>query len=340
MVSSSQLKASKEIQRTTGRTFYLATRFLPRRIREPTYVLYGFFRLADQVVDDPDPPPADDQKQQLDRIRKQVLGNEHTTNPILQALNTIRLRHGIPDKEIEAFFDSMGDDIEHSRYETFESLEGYMRGSAVAVAYMMLAIMDPNNQKAKPHARALGEAFQLTNFLRDVAEDSQQFGRIYLPTQTLERHGIAATNIHAGQYSGAFAAAIQEELIRAEQRYRKGVAGIRLLPEDCQFAVLLAAVLYAEHHRLIRNHNFNVLATTPQLTIRQYIPLIIRTWWHWKLSADPEATFYRVSPISPNSTTQMTDSRISKDFSVHIYARSVGVMRRIIRSKWFPHRTE
>lgn len=300
MIDKSRLKRSKAIQRRTGRTFHFATRLLPGRIRRATYVLYAFFRIADDVVDDPDPPPETERRAELDRIRAAALGERDAEEPVLEAFREIRERYGIPACEVREFVAAMEADVSTARYETFEELEEYLRGSSVAVAYMMLSVMEPEHpERARTHARALGEAFQLTNFLRDVREDVREYGRIYLPRATLDRHGVTEERIERLEFTEGFGAAMRAELARTERRYRAGVDGIALLPEGCQFAVLLAAVLYAEHHRLIRAQGYDVLSSRPQLTARRRVGLFVRTWWHWRLTGDPCTTFDAVSAVPP-----------------------------------------
>lgn len=143
MPNKSQLKRSKEIQRTTGRTFYFATLLLLKHIRHATYVLYAFFRIADDVVDDPDPPAPAVQREDLERIRHEALGNTKPTDPVLEAFQTIRHQYDIPDSEIEEFIAAMEQDVTANGFATHDDLDGYLRGSSVAVAYMMLAVMNP-----------------------------------------------------------------------------------------------------------------------------------------------------------------------------------------------------
>jgi phytoene synthase len=75
------------------------------------------------------------------------------------------------------------------------------------------------------------------------------------------------------------------------------VAGIKFLPRDCQFAVLLSAVLYAEHHRLIRKQGYDVLSTEPELGLARSLALVAKTRWYWFWNKDPEAVFRRVSAV-------------------------------------------
>ncbi|QWC18854.1 phytoene/squalene synthase family protein [Halorubrum sp. 2020YC2] len=295
MVEQNQVARSKRIQRRTGKTFHVATRLLPKRIRHPTYVLYGFFRTADEVVDAADTAPPAEQRAELDRLRAAALGEEPTDDPVLEAFAEVVERNGIPDEDVHSFVDAMASDIDTDRYETYADLETYMDGSAAAVGRMMTAIMDLDPEaeaRALPHATKLGEAFQMTNFLRDVREDVVERDRIYLPLETLRRHGVSEEQILDLEFDEDVAAAVREEMTRTERLYEEGVAGIKYLPEDCQLAVLLAAVLYVDHHRLIRNRGYDTVSTTPELSFTRKISLLVRTRWKWQWNRDPEAVFY------------------------------------------------
>jgi phytoene synthase len=297
-VNDSQRERGKQIHKETGKTFYYATRLLPERIREQTYVLYGFFRIADEVVDDGrDRDPAS-QRSELERIRSAALGETDTDEPVIAAFAEVREEADIPDEEVDAFIDAMITDIDTDRYQTYDDLRAYMRGSASAVGNMMTAIMDLEHpDRARDHAMALGEAFQLTNFIRDVREDIDELGRVYLPMETLGRNDVSVEQLRRHEVTPGFRRAVQSELARAEARYRHGVQGIEYLPKDCQFAVLLAAVLYAEHHRLVRRQEFDVLSKRPSLSRPRKLWLIARTWWNWRRFGDPQTVFRRVSAI-------------------------------------------
>jgi phytoene synthase len=298
MVTDRQLRRSKTIQQRTGRTFHFATRLLPRRIRHPTYVLYAFFRVADEVVDGATDLPPEEQRERLEELRAEALGRAETDDEVLTAFQEISEECGIPDEEIEIFIDAMLSDIEKSRWETYDELAEYMRGSAAAVGVMMQSVMgveDP--ERAKPHAVALGEAFQLTNFLRDVREDIEDHDRIYLPGTTRDRHGVTETDVRRCNPTDGFRAAMADELRRAERKYREGVAGIEYLPEDCQFAVLYAAVLYAEHHRLIRALDYDVFSSEPEVGAFRAAWLWAKTRWYWQKSRDPVTVFRAASAV-------------------------------------------
>jgi len=319
-VTDSQRQVGKSIHRQTGPTFYAATRLLPRDIREETYVLYGFCRITDEVVDGEDGRSPAAQRRRLEELRRAALGKSEAFHPVVDAFATLRREVGIPDEEVNAFVDAMCTDIDTERYETYDDLATYMRGSAGAVGNMMTAIMGVRDESVRPHAMALGEAFQLTNFLRDVREDAEELGRVYLPEETLARFAISAEDVLAGTTGPGLRRAVRWELHRAEQRYRTGVAGIEELPADCQFPVLLAAVLYAEHHRLIRRLDFDVRSSRPSLSTSRKAWVLGRTAWHWRACRDPVSVFRRVSPVpaeaevpsGPRSGDGLGDDQLTK----------------------------
>jgi phytoene synthase len=303
----------KEIHRQTGRTFYYATRLLPERVREQTYVLYGFFRIADEVVDGDEEYTPDQQRERLEHLREAALGRRQANDAVVDAFASVREEAGIADAEVDAFVDAMIADIDTDRYETHDDLDGYMRGSAAAVGNMMTAVMGADDDTTRSHAMALGEAFQLTNFIRDVREDIDELDRVYLPLETLDHHGVSVDDIRQTRVTPEFREAIEAEMHRAERRYREGVRGIELLPRDCQFAVLLAAVLYAEHHRLIRRREYDVLSARPTLSRSRKLWVVARTYWHWRRMHDPVAVFRRVSAVPEDHGGEAVDEQRGRD---------------------------
>lgn len=300
---------SKAIQQRTGKTFHLATRLLPKRVRYPTYILYAFFRIADEVVDSDNGLTPTAQRERLERLRSEALGRAETDDTVMRSFVELRDRYGIDDDDVDTFVDAMLADIETERYATYEELEAYMDGSASAVGRMMTAVMEPDDPEAAlPYATALGEAFQLSNFLRDVREDVVERERVYLPQETLDACDVSEREVLDLEMSDRFAEVMRRELSRAETKYRAGVAGIKLLPDDCQFAVLLAAVLYADHHREIRRRRYDVLSETPTLETTRKLSLLARTRWHWLWNKDPEAVFHRVSSVADHRTALRPDA--------------------------------
>jgi phytoene synthase len=298
-----KVKLSRAIQKRTGRTFFFATRFLPERVRHRTHILYAFFRICDEVVDDyNDDGSAEEKRRELEAIREAALGRRETDEPVVDAFCSVREEHGIPEREVDVFIDAMKTDLTKSRYEDFGELREYMRGSAAAVGNMMTCIMGVDDyEAAKPHAEALGEAFQMTNFIRDVREDAEKRGRIYLPLETLRSHGVSEEDALSLEPSDGLRDAVREELERTEELYHEGVAGVRLLPSDCRFPVLLASVMYAEHHRLVRARDYDVVTSEPSLSTVRKLRAYARTRFAWARNKNAEAVFEGVSAVGDDT---------------------------------------
>jgi phytoene synthase len=172
-IDAAGLADGRAIQRETGKTFHLATRLFPEEIRDATYVLYGFVRIADEIVDGEAERSPAEQAAAIEELREIVLEDAPADEPVLEAFQTVRDAYGIRQEDLEAFLDAMAADVdgEGTRYATPEAVDDYIHGSAAAVGLMMTAVMGVDEPAARPHAASLGAAFQLTNFLRDVRED-------------------------------------------------------------------------------------------------------------------------------------------------------------------------
>ncbi|QBI53493.1 phytoene/squalene synthase family protein [Streptomonospora litoralis] len=195
----------RELHAHHGRTYYLATRVLPAARRPAVHALYGFARWVDDVVDgtgaDGVPPRTAQRRARIDAVDSEVEAVlEEPTDPVdpagaarepvVRALADTARRYAIPAGYFRAFMASMRADLTVDHYPTYADLRSYMYGSAQVIGLQMLPVLGTvvPRQRAAPHAAALGEAFQLTNFLRDVAEDLDR-GRVYLPDDVLAAHG-------------------------------------------------------------------------------------------------------------------------------------------------------
>lgn len=185
---------ARQLNAQHGRTFFLATRLLPARHRPAVHALYGFARWADEIVDSQDGRSPVERAAELDslaQLLKRGLAGEAVDHPVLTALvDTVR-RYDIDSTLFEDFLTSMRMDLHHTDYATYAELAVYMRGSAEVIGLQLLPVfgtVGPIEEAARA-AAAMGEAFQLTNFLRDVGEDLDR-GRVYLPADELAAFGV------------------------------------------------------------------------------------------------------------------------------------------------------
>ncbi|GAB3572581.1 phytoene/squalene synthase family protein [Amycolatopsis endophytica] len=175
-----------------GRTYYLATRLLTKAQRPAVHALYGFARFADDIVDSA--PPGSDPAARLEALSAKLfagLDSGHSDDPVLAAVVDTAGRYGIRRDLFTAFLDSMRMDLTVSEYPDREALETYVHGSAEVIGLQMLPVLGTVGEpgEAAPYAAALGKAFQLTNFLRDIGEDLDR-GRVYLPADELAAFGV------------------------------------------------------------------------------------------------------------------------------------------------------
>jgi len=241
----------RELHRRHGRTYYLATRLLPAWKRRHVHALYGFTRYADEIVDRTEDLPPELRAARLTDWSERFLAGlrgEPVDDPLLPAvLHTIAV-FDLDRADFAAFLRSMAMDLTVTSYPRYADLLDYMGGSAAAIGTMMLPILgsvDP--AAAREPARQLGFAFQLTNFIRDVAEDLAR-GRVYLPAEDLARFGVTPADLFAAadrrQVTPRIRQLIEYEVSRARQHYAAAASGVTLLAPASQSCIRTAYLLY------------------------------------------------------------------------------------------------
>jgi 15-cis-phytoene synthase len=229
-----------------GRTYYAATRLLPAVRRRHVHALYAFARYADDLVDHAG----------LDWSRPQraaalaawradthaALADGTSAHPVLHALAHTVATFGLRNDDVEAFLASMALDLTVMRYETYADLARYMHGSAAVIGGLMVPVLGAEPAARAP-AMALGVAFQLSNFLRDVAEDWDR-GRIYLPLEDLARFGVGEWDFRTRRVGPGFRRLFAFEIARARALYRQAEDGFALLPPASRRCIRVAHRLY------------------------------------------------------------------------------------------------
>ena len=237
----------RELHRIHGRTYYLATRLLPRWKRRHVHALYAFTRYTDDLVDRVDSTTAADRTERLHRWMERfnrALSGAPTDDPVLPAVVHTVSVFGLERADFTAFLRSMEMDLTVAEYETYDDLREYMEGSAAAIGTMMLPLLGTYNRSiAREPARQLGLAFQLTNFIRDVAEDLAR-GRIYLPLKDLAEFGVAPDDLRTGVATLPIRRLIAFEVDRARAHYARAAPGIPILAPTSQACIRAAYRLY------------------------------------------------------------------------------------------------
>ena len=256
----------RRIQAAHGRTYYLATRLLPRDRRPDVWALYAFARVADELVDAPSTQPPDPAillawRDRAMTAMRSASRPDPVEQPVLAATWQTMRTFGLEPDLLQEFLDSMVMDLTVSRYATWEELRGYMRGSAAVIGELMAPLLGAGGPDALGRAAALGEAFQLTNFIRDVGEDHTR-GRIYLPQADLARFGVSedllAEAVRTTVPSPQVRALVAFEVRRAVNLYAAARPGLRMVDARSQPCLEAAFTLYRRIlHRVVAN-DFNV----------------------------------------------------------------------------------
>ncbi|BAX91695.1 phytoene/squalene synthase family protein [Mycobacterium shigaense] len=280
----------RQIAAEHGRTYFLATRLLAPDQRPAVHALYGFARHADDILDELDPTldvtaRADRLQQLSDRF---FTGGDDRDEPVLTAVHDTARRYAIPTTLFVEFLASMRMDLTVTDYPDRAALNRYMRGSAEVIGLQVLPILGTmtDADEAAPYAAALGRAFQLTNFLRDVAEDLTR-NRIYLPADELAAYGVDRELMTWCQLHRRTdqrvrdALAAQHDITRDIYRFAAG--GIPLLAPRSRPCVATALTLYSEILDRIEDSDFAVFAhrATVGTTRRLQVAggALLRSWW-------------------------------------------------------------
>lgn len=256
-----EIALARALHKHHGKSYYFATRFFPRTLREATHILYAFVRIPDEIVDSSGTAPASHVEAKLDSFVsgwRQALASGSSGDPVLNASVRLFRAYRIPAEYAEAFLASMKQDVSKARYATYRELEDYMYGSAAAVGLMMCYIIGFKDG-ALPYAKKLGEAMQLTNILRDVGDDYRLRNRIYIPQEDLDRFGVVR-EIEDGRVTEAWKDLMRFEVARARSLYRDAEPGVALLARPGRLPVRLAAVLYESILTRIEERGFDVFS--------------------------------------------------------------------------------
>ncbi len=271
------LQTARAIIKHYGTGYYRASFLFPKKIRDAVWTLYQFVRLPDEIVDNPTSQSA----VELDTwiaTWNTALQTRTTDNETFKAFFGVLDMYQIPVEYTHDFLAAMRQDLTKDRYATYAELEEYMHGSATVVGYMMSYITG-FREGALPHARALGEAFQMTNFLRDIKDDYVERNRIYIPQEDMERFGVSEAHIHDGVVDDAWRALMQFEVARTRALYDKGVAGIKYLHPQGRKGVYAAALIYKKILDGIEASNYDVFSKRVVVSPFQKTMLLWKALW-------------------------------------------------------------
>lgn len=262
---------SKSTTRKYSTSFSLGILALSPKIRPAIYSIYGYVRLADEIVDS---FHDFDKKTLLNRFKNETyiaLDEGIALNPILQSFQESVRKYDIERRLIDQFLHSMEMDLHDVDYNS-EQYQEYIYGSAEVVGLMCLQVFTEGNkqqyEELKPFAMKLGSAFQKVNFLRDLKDDYQILGRTYFP------------HIEMGVFTDQVKREIEQEI---HQEFKEALVGIKLLPKSAKFGVYLAYKYYLCLFKKIRGIPAeNILQKRIRVPNSEKFSLMMRSYVQYK----------------------------------------------------------
>ena len=246
----------------------LALACLPRERRRDMISFYAFCRVVDDIADDPDIP--DHRRlEQLDAWEAGLREGFEKPDPVQAETMRICREYGIDSALLIEIVHGMKMDIGEVSYPTFEALKGYCYRVACVVGLVSLDIFGASHPASRDYALNLGYALQLTNILRDVAEDAAE-GRLYLPAEDLERFSVNAEDILAGRPGSGFS-----DLMRFESERARGFfdAADKALPPYDRKALCAARRM----SKIYRNILYRMIGDDFRVFEKRYRPGRLRT---------------------------------------------------------------
>jgi len=251
-----QISHAAQVTVQSGSSFFWGMRILPRARREAMYGIYAFCREVDDIADGPETPAK--RTQLLDEWRREIdrlFAGTPLTLTGRALLGPTRM-FGLERGDFLAVIDGVAMDArEEMRAPSMAVLKQYCARVAGAVGLLSIRAFGDSSRRARDLALSLGEALQITNILRDLAEDAER-GRLYLPRELLEKHGIAATD-------------------------PKGVLGHPALPAVCAEMAKMARAKFAEAEEAVRDCDRRALrpAFIMMKIYRRILEKLIRRGW-------------------------------------------------------------
>lgn len=266
-------KVSKETTKLYSTSFSLGILALNAEIRPAIYAIYGYVRLADEIVDS---FAKYDKKALMDRFRTQTvqaIQEKISINPIVHSFQEIVHKYRIQWELIDTFLKSMEMDLERTAYNA-DMYNQYILGSAEVVGLMCLQVFvrgdKPTYSRLKPFAMKLGSAFQKVNFLRDLKDDYWVLGRSYFPDVDIQNFNIDTK--------------VKLEM-EIEKEFSEALAGIRLLPKSSRFGVYLAYTYYISlFNKIKRTPATKIINHRIRINNGQKLSLVMSSYVQFKMA--------------------------------------------------------
>jgi 15-cis-phytoene synthase len=240
------VSAAAEITRRANSNLAFALKILPRDRREDMVIFYAFCRTMDDLADQTE-LPLEQRREQLNLWREGILVGFAAAGELQQQVLELRDRKQLPNELLVAIIDGCLMDLQHQRFATWDDLSAYIWKVACAVGLISVRLFGGKDPACENYAIALGHALQLTNIIRDVADDWNNGQRLYLPLEDLACFGYSEDNLAAQLYDERFLSLLDFQAQRAEGFYQQAAAALPTSDRE----VLLPAQIMGEVYQLL-----------------------------------------------------------------------------------------
>ncbi|CAL75490.1 phytoene synthase [Bradyrhizobium sp. ORS 278] len=262
----------RRMLRGGSKTFFAASKVLPRAVGDPAIALYAFCREADDAIDGPGRKV--DAVEMLHERLERIYEGRPDDSPVDRALAGAVAAFAIPRALPEALLEGLAWDAQGRRYDTLSDVLAYAVRVAGTVGVMMSLLMHRRDAETVGRACDLGIAMQLTNIARDVGEDARN-GRLYLPRQWLRETGLDVETWRAAPFFDDRIARVTARLLAvADVFYARAAAGIADLPWNCRPGIHAARLIYAEIGREVARAEFDSLSRRAVVSMPRKLRLL------------------------------------------------------------------
>lgn len=252
--------------RSRARNFYYAFIVLPREKRLALCAVYAFMRRCDDIADSPGTVEEKQEKLRAWRAAlEEAFQGRVEAAPFLPAFEDTVRRFSIPAQYFHWMIDGVEMDLTVDRYRTFDDLYRYCFRVASSVGLVCLQVFGYSDERARQYAEHCGIAFQLTNILRDLREDTR-LGRTYLPAEDLEKFGYSAEDLKRGVMDGRFRRLMAFEAARARSYYSRAWQLVPLIERAARPALCAMIEIYQGILQKIARRQFDVFGSTIRLS--------------------------------------------------------------------------
>lgn len=248
-------------------SFGISSRFFGKDIRDHIYAIYGLVRIADEIVDTYKGDDAGTMLDDFERSTYAALKSGYSTDLIIHAFAQTARRYNITKTLLAPFFESMRMDLHPESYNAANGYNRYIHGSAEVVGLMCLKVFLYGDKKVYDElssgAAALGAAYQKVNFLRDMASDYKELGRLYFPGVSFDSFDESAKNTIISDIKNDF---------------DRALPSLRKLPTSSRTATLMSYTYYKELlDRLERTPANSIKQRRIRVPSRRKFTLMVRT---------------------------------------------------------------